>query len=53
MKLSVENLESIKDSIQSALYLLNNEIQCVEDDDLYIEYESVIQKLQEAEELLQ
>jgi len=39
------NKQSVHDAIEDALYLLNNELQCVIDPDLAEEYFRVIEKL--------
>ena len=44
----MKNIDYIANAISSALYLLNNEIQCVEDEELMEEYQSVINDLEEA-----
>lgn len=53
MELSKEQIELIRSSVHSALRLLNDEIECVEDDDLYSEYESVILELEKSSEILE
>ena len=47
----MEKIKYINQSISSAIYLLDNEIQCVEDEELAEEYQEVINQLNKALQL--
>lgn len=48
IKIIMEKTKYIAHAISAAIHLLNNEIQCVEDDELIEEYQEVINELEEA-----
>lgn len=46
-----EDLLVVKDALDSALYLISNEMECVCDDELSDEYQRVIDEIERALEL--
>lgn len=44
----MKRINNIIQALSSALHLLNNEIQCIEDEDLVGEYQEVIEELENA-----
>lgn len=44
----MKKIDYISNAIASALYLLNNEIQCVENEEITKEYQDVINDLEKA-----
>lgn len=44
----MKNIDYISNAIASALHLLNNEIQCVENEEIMEEYQDVINDLEKA-----
>lgn len=45
---NMKNIDYISNAIASALHLLNNEIQCVENEEIMEEYQDVINDLEKA-----